>query len=107
MQMRAMLAGMSDRKNPAAVALGRLGGLVTGVAKGFAGMSAERREAAMAASLETRRANAKRRKLQASGRLGGQVTGVPKGFAGMSPERGSVARARSLETRRKKARAEG
>jgi hypothetical protein len=49
------------KKNPAAVALGRLGGKVSGVKKGFAGMTPEQRAEIWRKSLETRRANARKK----------------------------------------------
>ena len=51
----ASLTVMSKRKNPAAVALGRLGGVKTGK-KGLAAMPPEQREAIRAMALKTRRA---------------------------------------------------
>jgi hypothetical protein len=50
-----MMGVMAKRKNPAAVALGRLGGKKTG-RKGLAAMTDEQREAIRAKSLEKRRA---------------------------------------------------
>ena len=56
----AMLLVMAKRKNPAAVALGRLGGKAgkgkTGVQKGLAAMSPEKREEIRAKALAKRRA---------------------------------------------------
>ena len=47
---------MTTPKNPAAVQIGRLGGLVKSPRKGFGSMSPDKRAAAMAKSLATRRA---------------------------------------------------
>jgi hypothetical protein len=51
---------MAKQKNPAAVALGRLGGSVKGF-MGLAAMSAEQRKEIAAKGLATRRANAKKK----------------------------------------------
>jgi hypothetical protein len=48
---------MTTPKNPAAVEIGRRGGVVKNPRKGFGSMSPERRAEAMAKSLATRRAN--------------------------------------------------
>jgi hypothetical protein len=53
---------MTPRKNPAAVALGRLGGKATG-RKGFAAMSPARREEIRAKALVTRRQNMRARRM--------------------------------------------
>ncbi|HEY6343232.1 MAG TPA: hypothetical protein VIY49_17195 [Bryobacteraceae bacterium] len=57
---------MGKRKNPAAVALGRKGGAVTGVKKGFAGISAKRLAEIQARALDTRRENAAKRAARAA-----------------------------------------
>jgi hypothetical protein len=49
-----------QKKNPAAVALGRLGGQATG-RKGLAAMDEEQRKEIAAKGLATRRANAKKK----------------------------------------------
>jgi len=54
-----MLEAMARRKNPAAVALGRLGGKKKG-RKGLAAMDPEHREAIRAKALATRRARAEK-----------------------------------------------
>jgi len=50
------LAG-KRRKDPAAVALGRKGGRVSGIKKGLAAMSPEQRERIRQMAIETRRKN--------------------------------------------------
>jgi hypothetical protein len=58
--MSVMLVSMAKRKNPAAVALGRLGGKAgkgkSGIQKGLAAMSPEQREEIRAKALAARRA---------------------------------------------------
>jgi len=52
----------AGRKNPAAVALGRLGGQAKGVAKGFAAMTEEERKAVSAKANKARWGKASKRK---------------------------------------------